>query len=78
MKKSNKIVYRYLNMDTKKFVTEIELISQTGKGLVRAIPNYKKSFVIVAAGNRHFTEYAAHMLGNKLYKLETLNEASAR
>ena len=51
--------YRYLNLDTKKFVnTQEELIKQIPQGHVKAIPNIHGQ-VLMAASKSDFTECEA-------------------
>ena len=67
---STPIEYRYLNMDTKRFVrTQTELIEGKCGGLVRAIPNYEHNQVLYAASRNHFTEAEAILLCRKIARV---------
>ena len=64
---STPIEYRYLNMDTEKFVeTQEELSRDCVGGIIRAVPNYKHNQVLIAASCREFTEMTAILLCRKV------------
>ena len=57
---TDEIEYKFLNMDTSKFVSsQQELEQQTTGGTIRAIPNWNHGQVLYAAGRKYFDEHDA-------------------
>ena len=67
IKGTDKVDYRYLNMDSGELVdSQEDLTEEVGKGgLMRAIPNLHGQ-VLIAAGQRNFSEFEAKFKCRKL------------
>jgi hypothetical protein len=65
---NQKIEYRYLNLDTKKFVrSQPELVEQVGRtGTLRSLLSYKHDQCLIGASSRHFTEVELRMTSQRL------------
>lgn len=68
MRGKDKIDYRYLNMDTQKFVeSDVELVKQSSPGsLKREVPNFLHGQILIASGREPFTETQAIMLCRRI------------
>jgi hypothetical protein len=57
---TDKIDYRYLNLDTERFVDSLEeLEKQIGKGYLRDIPNHQQGQWLFAASRQPFSPLSA-------------------